>query len=142
MMMKMRNLYIFLLALFLLTSCNNESDSRFKGEWELIEFALIGMGGDPMSDEETLRNAGAIWDMQFKGNGDFRQNFNMRTAEMEMEVEEGTWKATEDSLIIKLQIDTITSRMAYTYKMEGDTLSLLLAPEGAPTQVKTKFRRK
>ena len=142
MMMKMRNLYIFLLALFLLTSCNNESDSRFKGEWELIEFALIGMGGDPMSDEETLRNAGAIWDMQFKGNGDFRQNFNMRTAEMEMEVEEGTWKATEDSLIIKLQIDIITSRMAYTYKMEGDTLSLLLAPEGAPTQVKTKFRRK
>lgn len=138
----MRVVYSFLLVFLFLTACDKGEEYGFKGEWELIEFALIGTGGNPVSDEETLRNAGAIWDMEFKGNGKFRQNFNMRTAEMEMEVEEGTWEATEDSLIIELQIDTIQSRMAYTYNIEDDILSLTLAPEGRPTQVKTKFRKK
>jgi len=138
----MQNLTFFLLVIFLWAGCNNESESRLKGEWELIEFALIGTGGDPVSDEETLRNAGAIWDMEFKGNGDFKQNFNMRTPEMEMEVEEGTWKTTKDSLIIELQIDTIESRLEYTYKLKDDTLFLTLAPEQSPAQVKTKFRKK
>ncbi|MFW6310519.1 MAG: hypothetical protein ACOC1D_05385, partial [Prolixibacteraceae bacterium] len=62
--------------------------------------------------------------------------------EMEMEVEEGTWETSNDSLIIELQIDTVESQLEYTYKIEGDTLFLTLAPEQSPAQVKTKFRKK
>ena len=138
----MRSIYWVFLLLLVFVACNTNSDDRIKGEWELIEFGLSGAGGNPVSNEETLRNAGAVWDIKFSGNGKFIQSFNMRTPEMKMEVEEGTWETTNDSLIIKLQIDTFETRMAYTYEILGDTLSLTLAPEGRPTRVKTKFRKK
>ena len=138
----MRFIYGFLVILILFVACDSKTDNEVKGEWELIEFAIEGTSGNPVSNEETLRNAGAVWEMKFSGNGDFRQNFNMRTPEMEMETEEGTWKTTNDSLIVELQINNVESQLEYTYKIAGDTLFLTLAPKQSPAKVKTKFRRK
>lgn len=117
-------------------------DGNLVGEWEIIEFRLIGQGGDPVSDEETLRNAGAVWDLKFSRNGDFRQSFNMRQRDMTMEVEEGTWKTSGDSLKIELQIDTITSNLYYTYKINQDVLTLTMAPQEVNSKIITKFREK
>ncbi len=138
----MRISYILILLLFIISGCKTVGNKNIVGNWELIEFRLIGQGGNPVSNEQTLRNAGAVWDMHFKKNGDFKQNFNMRNQSKKMEVEEGTWKINEDTLSIELEINTVISQMDYTYKLDDNVLTLTLAPEEAKGKIITKFRKK
>lgn len=130
------------LVLVAVIGCETAGDERLIGDWEIIEFRLIGQSGDPVSDEETLRNAGAVWNLEFSRDGDFKQAFNMRNRDMEMEVEQGSWRTVDDTLKIELQIDTITSKMDYTYEIDGDVLTLTLAPKEVNAKIITKFREK
>ncbi len=138
----MKITYILILLLFVVSGCKTVGNKNIVGDWELIEFRLVGQGGNPVSNEETLRKAGAVWDMNFKKNGEFKQNFNMRKPGKEMEVEEGTWKVDDDTLSIELEINTVISQMDYTYKLDENILTLTLAPEEAQGKIITKFRKK
>jgi hypothetical protein len=133
---------IFIAAFVTLMGCANSGTKQLVGSWELIEFRLIGTGGDPVSNEKTLRDAGAVWDMKFSKNGDFRQDFNMRARDMQMEYEEGTWKAFDDSLKIEIVSDIVATELNYTYEMEEDILVLSLRNPVSDARVVTRFRKK
>lgn len=138
--MNFRTLLIF--GLVVLMGCATTGRKELVGTWEIIEFRLIGTGGDPVSNEKILRDAGAVWDMKFMKNGKFRQDFNMRQQDMTMEFEQGTWEANEDSLKIELDFDTITSVLPYLYKLDENILELTLSNDFYNTKVVTKFRKK
>ena len=129
-------------VLVLLMGCANSGTKQLVGSWELIEFRLIGTGGNPVSNEKTLRDAGAIWDMKFERNGDFRQDFNMRTPDMRMEFEEGTWQAFDDSLKIEIVSDIVATELNYTYEMDNEILVLSLRNPVSDAKVVTRFRKK
>lgn len=138
--MKRKPVLITLLILFL--GCATTDNINLVGTWELVEFRLIGTGGDPVSNEKTLRDAGAVWDIELSKNGKFRQDFNMRSSDMVMEIEKGSWTATDDSLLVELDFDTITSVLPYSYQIENDLLILTLSNEFTEASVVTKFRKK
>jgi hypothetical protein len=131
-----------IILLIILLGCATTDNLHLVGTWELVEFSLIGTGGDPVSNEKTLRDAGAVWDIDLSKNGNFRQDFNMRRSDMTMESEKGSWTATEDSLLVELDFDTTTSILPYVYKIENDLLVLTLTNEFTNASVVTKFRKK
>jgi hypothetical protein len=122
-----------------LQAANNK---RLFGIWELVEFQLVQRGKRTVSDEKTLRDAGAVWNMYFNVDGSFKQEFNMRTPEKKMETEKGKWSTANDSLFIELQIDTFTNKMNYSYVLLGDVVVLTLQHPTSPDKVVTRFRRK
>lgn len=138
----MRVHFVLLFFIILVISCQNGENKKLPGTWELIEFTLVSEDGEKVSDKETLRNAGAVWNLEFSEEGDFEQEFNMRDPGMKMEEEKGTWKIVGDSLKIDLQIDMITSTLPYTYQFKDDTLILTLTNQQYNSKVITKFRKK
>ncbi len=132
-------LLILLLSVIVLQAANNK---RLFGIWEMTEFKLVQKGKATVSDEKTLRDAGAIWNMEFSEDGSFKQNFNIRTPEMKLESEKGKWSTVNDSLFIELQIDTFVNKLNYTYILLGDVVVLTLENPMTTDKVITRFRRK
>ncbi|WP_372946995.1 lipocalin family protein [Mariniphaga sp.] len=138
--MNLKTLVLF--GFVALMGCATTGSKELVGTWEIIEFKLIGTGGDPVSNEKVLKDAGAVWEMKFAKNGKFSQDFNMRQRDMTMESEKGTWETIEDSLKIELDFDTITSLLPYIYKLDDNILELTLSNDFYNTKVVTKFRKK
>ncbi len=138
--MKLKYLAVVLLITVIgLHAANNK---MLFGIWELVEFQLVQKGESAVSDEKTLRDAGAVWDLHFNDDGSFKQDFNMRSPDMKMETEKGKWSTANDSLFIELQIDTLTTKMNYSYILLGDVVVLTLQHPATPDKVVTRFRRK
>jgi len=133
---------VLVLFNFIFFRCNTGDNKGFVGTWEIVEFRLDGQVQDPGRNEEYLRNKGAVWDMKFSKNGKFEQNFNMRSPDMKMEMEKGTWLAVNDTLKIEIQFDTITSKLEYTYELNDGILTLTFAAEEMGSNLITKFREK
>ena len=134
--------YIVVLLLISIIGLQAANNKRLLGIWELIEFQLVQKGKSTVSDEKTLRDAGAVWNMYLNEDGSFKQEFNMRSPEMKMETEKGKWSTANDSLFIELQIDTFTNKMNYSYVLLGDVVVLTLQHPTSPDKVVTRFRRK
>jgi len=134
--------YIVVLLLISIIGLQAANNKRLFGIWELIEFQLVQKGKSTVSDEKTLRDAGAVWNMYLNEDGSFKQEFNMRTPDMKMETEKGKWSTANDSLFIELQIDTFTNKMNYSYILLGDVVVLTLQHPTSPDKVVTRFRRK
>lgn len=138
--MKVKYLIILLLSsVFGLFAQNNK---RLVGKWELVEFTLKQGKQTAVSDEKTLRDAGAIWFIDFYADGNFEQSFNMRRTDMAMETQTGKWQTKNDSLFVELQIDTITSKLNYGYVLFGDVVVFTLENPVTYDKVITRFRRK
>lgn len=132
-----------LLVLLMFTACAGKGDRRLNGEWKLIEFKISDRyGNSKTSDVKTLRNLGAVWNLNFNGNGSFRQDFNMNNAAMSMETQEGNWITSGDTLKVELIIDSLVSRMNYHYQIKNDTLQLHLEHPLTKNKVDSKFVRK
>jgi hypothetical protein len=142
MKIEMKFKIVLFIVLAAIMGCATTGSKELVGSWEIIEFRLIGMGGDPVSTEKILRDAGAVWDMKFSGNGDFSQNFNMRQRDMTMETEEGNWTAFNDSLKIEIRSDVVATNLNYTYKINEDTLVLSLRNPETDSKIITRFRKK
>jgi len=134
--------YIVVLLLISIIGLQAANNKRLFGIWELIEFQPVQKGKSTVSDEKTLRDAGAVWNMYLNEDGSFKQEFNMRTPDMKMETEKGKWSTANDSLFIELQIDTFTNKMNYSYILLGDVVVLTLQHPTSPDKVVTRFRRK
>lgn len=138
--MKLKSLFLFLLISIIgLQAANNK---RLFGVWELVEFQIFHKGESAVSDEKTLRDAGAVWNMYFSEDGTFKQEFNMQSPDMKMETETGKWRTANDSLFVELQIDTITNKINYSCILLGDVVILTLQHPTTPDKVVSKFRRK
>lgn len=138
--MKLKYLiFILLLSVIGVHAANNK---RLFGVWEIVEFKLIQKGNPAISDEKTLRDAGAVWNMYFNEDGTFKQEFNMRTPDMKMETETGKWSTLNDSLFVEIQVDTFKRKLDYYYVVLGDAVVLTLQHPTSPDKIVTKFRRK
>ena len=136
--------YIIVFVLLIATSgCNSVDDNGLEGSWGIIEFKMIQGGNEVMnSTTKNLTDAGAVWDLNFYKNGEFRQDFNMRNPQMEIETEKGSWSISGDSIKIVLVSDTLTTKMNYTYKINNDTLNLSLTHPISKSSVRTIFTKK
>ncbi len=138
--MKLKYIIAFLLISAAgLYAANNKN---LVGIWEIVEFKFIHKGKEAASDEKTLRDAGAVWNMYFNKDGSFKQEFNMRTSEKKMETESGKWSTVPDSLFIELKLDTVTSKLNYYYVLLGDAVVFTLQNPNSGDKIVTKFRRK
>jgi len=138
--MKLKSLFLILfISIIGLHAANNK---KLFGVWELVEFTLVQKGEPAVSDEKTLRDAGAVWNMYFSEDGTFKQEFNMQSPDMKMETETGKWRTANDSLFVELQIDTITNKINYSCILLGDVVVLTLQHPTTPDKVISKFRRK
>jgi hypothetical protein len=132
-----------LVALSVLTVCVSAvNNSKIVGAWEIVEFTIVQKGVVTKSEEKTLRDAGSVWNMYLNEDGSFKQEFNMRTPEMKMEIEEGTWKTVADSLFVEIQVGDFTRKLNYSFISLGDAFVLTLQHPETPDKVVTKFRRK
>lgn len=129
-------------ALFVVTGFASTGTIQFAESWEIIEFRLVGMEGDTVCNEKTIRVAGVLGDMKFSCDGKFRTDFNMRTRSMIMEYEEGTWQAFDDSFKIGIVSGIVATELNYTCTIENDILVLLLRSPQVETKLNTKFSNK
>jgi len=134
--------YLFLILLISIIGLQAANNKRLFGVWELVEFQIVHKGESAVSDEKTLRDAGAVWNMYFSEDGTFKQEFNMQSPDMKMETETGKWRTANDSLFVELQIDTITNKINYSCILLGDVMVLTLQHPTTPDKVVSKFRRK
>jgi hypothetical protein len=134
--------YLLLIVLISVVGLYAENNKMLFGIWEITEFKMVQRGVEAVSDEKTLRDAGAVWDMHFNADGTFTQNFNMRGNEMKMETESGKWHTVNDSLFIDLQIDTLTIPMKYSYIILGDVVVFTMQNQRNNDKIVTRFRRK
>lgn len=138
--MKVKFLFIsFVLLAIGLGAANNKN---LIGTWEIVEFKLVQKGVPTISDEKTLRDSSAVWNMYFSEDGSFKQEFNMRNSSKKMETEKGIWSTGKDSLFIKIQMDTISRKLSYNYVGLGDAMVLTLHHPTTPDKIVTKFRRR
>ncbi len=138
--MKLKYLiFILLISAIGLHAANNK---RLFGVWEIVEFKLIQKGNPAISDEKTLRDAGAVWNVYFNEDGTFKQEFNMRTPDMKMETETGKWSTSNDSLFVEIQVGTFSRKLNYYYVVLGDAVVFTLQHPTSPDKIVTKFRRK
>lgn len=138
--MKLKYILVFLLVSVAgIYAANNK---KLHGKWEIVEFTIVHKGKDATSDEKKLRDGGALWNMYFNEDGSFKQEFNMRTPEMKMETETGSWNTSTDSLYIEIKADTISTKLNYYYVLLGDAVVFTLQHPGSPDKIITKFRRK
>jgi hypothetical protein len=134
--------YLFLTLLISVIGLHAANNKMLFGIWEITEFKMVQRGVETVSDEKTLRDAGAVWDMHFNADGTFKQDFNMRGNEMKMETESGKWHTVNDSLYIDLQIDSLTTTMKYSYIILGDVVVFTMQHPRNNDKVVTRFRRK
>lgn len=134
--------YLLLIVLISVVGLYAENNKMLFGIWEITEFKMVQRGVEAVSDEKTLRDAGAVWDMHFNADGTFKQDFNMRGNEMKMETESGKWRTVNDSLYIDLQIDTLTINMKYSYIILGDVVVFTMQNQRNNDKIVTRFRRK
>lgn len=124
-----------------IAACKNTGNSLV-GKWEIAEFTVVRVNTKTIVETENeLRQKGSIWTMNLKRNGDFRQDFNMRSRDKKMETETGTWESDENTLTIHLDLDGKSHPMTYIYKFENDILILTLKSKQNTGEVISKFKR-
>lgn len=135
--------YALILLIVVVFGCSNSADDQLVGKWEINEFTVIRVNNKTkVSDANELKEAGSVWNMKLSRNGEFKQEFNMRSLENKMEVETGSWSINQDSLKIVLVNDTVSVPMNYTYKIENNLLVLKLTNANNKNEVICKFERK
>jgi hypothetical protein len=134
--------YLIFILLISVIGVHAAINKRLVGIWEIVEFKLIQKGNPAVSDEKTLRDAGAVWNVYFNEDGTFKQEFNMRSPDMKMETETGKWSTLNDSLFVEIQVDTFSRKLNYYYVVLGDAVVLTLQHPTSPDKIVTKFRRK
>jgi hypothetical protein len=138
----MKHKYLFILLILIFTGLQAANNKRLFGNWELTEFKIVQKGKPTTSDENKLKELGAVWNIEFSEDGSFKQNFNLRNPEKKMETEEGKWKTVNDSLFIELHKDSQISKLNYTYILLGDVVVLSLENPLTTDKIITRFRRK
>ncbi len=112
------------------------------GDWEITGMRIYAGSRNSAKSEKMLRNAGAVWNMNFKINGKFQQDFNMNDPDKIMRTQHGIWHTSADSLRFELDLDTITMPVNYIYKIDNGILTLNLEHPITKNKIVTTFRKK
>ncbi len=122
-------------------SKENEQGINLEGTWGIVDLTYLTPDGTQKVMEAEIKNGSAVTDFYFANDGKFKQTSNM-SGSGTLDTYEGTWKLTENKLIITLKINGQPIDVDYIYEMKNELLVLTrTSPDGKMSIVNT-FRKK
>ncbi len=134
----------FLLVSFFCISTFSISNAQVKeliGSWNLNEFTFVNEKNKDTMNSDKLKEDGSVWDLFFMEDNKFKQTSNM-SGSGTMDSQEGTWKSSDDSLNLILEINNQNLELNYTYELKGNNLILFRSNPKGTMKVIAKFKRK
>ena len=129
---------IFISALFFHVSFQ---EINLEGTWSMTECTYVTPEGTKKIMEAEIKNGSAVTDFFFMKDAKFKQTSNM-SGSGTLDTYEGTWKITDNKLIITLQISGQQMDVDYTADFKNDFLILTrTSPDGTMKIINT-FKRK
>lgn len=136
----MKTLFPIFIAL-LSFSISQAQQMKLEGTWSITDLTYKTPDGTQKVMETELTNGSASTDFFFMNDGKFRQTSNM-SGSGTMDTYEGTWKLSEEKLIITLQINGQSMDVDYTCELKNGLLILTrTSPDGKMSIINT-FKRK
>jgi len=139
----MKKAFICILLALFFVGCERSDDKKLVGEWEITRFVYAMVNQKTVvSDENELKVSGAFWNLKLTGNGDFKQEFNMRKMDGSTEIDTGSWSIQNDTLKIIVKSGANELPQFYTYKLEDNMLELSMRGPKDLSQLVATFRKK
>ena len=134
---------LFLAAICLITfSSLNGQDKNLVGTWNLISWANVTTAGTTKMTEAQMKAENQSTLYIFLEDGKFKVTSNMAGSGT-MDSYDGTWKSSENKVIITLKIGEQTADLDNTYQLKNDTLVLTrVAPDNSVKIINTFSKKK
>jgi len=121
---------VFLLLCIWSVSASNAQVSNLIGTWTVFEMTQVSGQNSQKMTEDQFKAEGAFEDYFFMEGGKFKQTGNL-SGEGTVSTQEGTWKITENKVIMTLQLGERKMDIDYTYELKENTLFLTrTSPDG------------
>ena len=121
---------VFLLLYLWSVSTSNAQVSNLIGTWTVFEMTQVSGQNSQKMTEDQFKAEGAFEDYFFLEKGKFKQTGNL-SGEGTVSTQEGTWKITENKVIMTLQLGEQKMDIDYTYELKENTLFLTrTSPDG------------
>jgi len=122
---------VFLLLCLWSISASYAQVSNLIGTWTVFEMTHVSGQDSQKTTEDQFKTEGAFEDYYFMEEGKFKQTGNL-SGEGTVSTQEGTWKITENKVIMTLQLGEQKMDIDYTYEMKENTLFLTrTSPDGS-----------
>jgi hypothetical protein len=122
---------VFLLLYLWSVSTSNAQVSNLIGTWTVFEMTQVSGQNSQKMTEDQFKAEGAFEDYFFLEEGKFKQTGNL-SGEGTVSTQEGTWKITENKVIMTLQLGDQKMDIDYTYELKENTLFLTrTSPDGS-----------
>ncbi|MGD0755582.1 MAG: DUF5004 domain-containing protein [Bacteroidales bacterium] len=137
----MKTLILVVLCLTTFSTIKGQ-DKKLVGTWNLTSWSNISSAGSANMTEAQMKAENQSTLYIFLEDGKFRVTSNMAGSGT-MDTYDGTWKSSENKLIITLKIGEQTADLDNTYELKNDTLILTrVAPDNSIKIVNTFSKKK
>jgi hypothetical protein len=137
----MKTLILVVLCLTAFSTIKGQ-DKKLVGTWNLTSWSNISSAGSANMTEAQMKAENQSTLYIFLEDGKFRVTSNMAGSGT-MDTYDGTWKSSENKLIITLKIGEQTADLDNTYELKNDTLILTrVAPDNSIKIVNTFSKKK
>jgi hypothetical protein len=120
----------FILLCFLAVTASKAQVNGLIGTWTVFEMTQVSGQNSQKMTEDQFKANGAFEDYFFMEEGKFKQTGNL-SGEGTVSTQEGTWKITENKVIMTLQLGEQKMDVDYSYELKENTLFLTrTSPDG------------
>jgi hypothetical protein len=132
---------VLILLCFLTASTSKAQVKGLIGTWTVFEMTQVsGQNSEKMTEDQFKANK-AYEDFIFMEEAKFKQTGNL-SGQGKVSTEEGTWKITENKMIITLQMGGQKMDVDYTYELKENTLFLTRTSPDGSTKIIMACRKK
>jgi hypothetical protein len=132
---------VFVLFCFVAFSASKAQVPDLTGTWTMFEMTYVSDQGTQKMTEDQMKAESASTDFFFMEEGKFKQTSNM-SGSGTLDTYEGTWKLSEDKLILALKIGEKVMDIVWTVEFKDNILNLSrTSPDGSLKIINT-FRKK
>ena len=132
---------VFILLFFLAVSASKAQVNDLIGTWTVFEMTQVSGQTSQKMTEDQLKANGAFEDYFFMEEGKFKQTGNL-SGEGTVSTQDGTWKITENKVIMTLQLGERKIDIDYTYELKENTLFLTRTSPNGNMKVIMALRKK
>jgi Lipocalin-like domain len=136
----MKTLILALLCLTTFSSMKGQ-DKNLVGTWNLTSWANVSDAGTTKMTEDQLKADNQSTLYIFLEDGKFKVTSNMAGSGT-MDSYDGTWKTSENKVVITLKIGEQTADLDNTYELKNDTLILTRVSPDNSLKIINTFRKK
>jgi hypothetical protein len=116
-------------------------DKRLIGTWTIIDLIYVTEQGTQKVMEAEIKAGTATTDFFIMEDGKFKQTSNM-SGSGTLDTYEGTWKTSENKLILTLKIGEQVHDIEWGYELKDNTLALTRANPTGTMKIVNTFRKK